>query len=516
MEESQTSNLKHQRELCPLMLAGTGSDVGKSVIATAFCRIFLQDGYHPAPFKAQNMALNSYATPEGLEIGRAQAVQAEAAGIPCHTDMNPLLLKPQSDHTSQVVLNGRPIGSRDAYDYFRKEGREELRKSVCDAFDRLAARFNPIVMEGAGSISEINLRDTDIVNMPMARHADADVFLVGDIDRGGVFASVYGSIMLQTPEDRQRIKGIIINKFRGDMRLFEEGKRMLEDLCQIPVIGVIPYFNHIHVEEEDSVDLAQKTMHARQGMVNVAVILLRHISNFTDFNVLERDPRVHLFYTNNTDDIRQADIIIIPGTKTTISDLYELRRNGVAQAIIKAHREGATVLGICGGYQMMGNEVCDPQHREGEIERIPGLALLPLSTTINTTKTTRQTRFHLNDDTTGEILEGYEIHMGTTTLMDNADIGNISPLTIDEDGLYDGWTDNSRCMGTYIHGILDNQPFIERLLRPFEEKIDMKKQTFDIHAYKEQQYNLLADHVRKYVDMNLVYKILSSRCHCKL
>ena len=224
-------------KLHPVMLAGTGSDVGKSVIAAALCRIFKQDGYSPAPFKAQNMALNSYATPEGLEIGRAQAVQAEAAGIPCHTDMNPLLLKPQSDHTSQVVLHGKPIGNRDAYDYWRPTPNPSLkgvgldfRKEVCDAFDRLAAKYNPIVMEGAGSISELNLRHTDLVNMPMARHANADVILVGDIDRGGVFASVYGSIALQSAEDRQRIKGIIINKFRGDMRLFDEGRRMLEDI----------------------------------------------------------------------------------------------------------------------------------------------------------------------------------------------------------------------------------------------------------------------------------------------
>ena len=222
-----------------MMLAGTGSDVGKSVLAAAFCRIFRQDGYQPAPFKAQNMALNSYATSEGLEIGRAQAVQAEAAGIPCHTDMNPLLLKPQGDHTCQVVLKGRPVGNRDAYDYFRKGGREELRREVCAAFDRLSRRFNPIVMEGAGSIAELNLRDHDLVNLPMARHADADVFLVGDIDRGGVFASVYGCIALQTPEDRKRIKGIIINKFRGDLRLFDDGRRMLEDLCQVPVLGVV-------------------------------------------------------------------------------------------------------------------------------------------------------------------------------------------------------------------------------------------------------------------------------------
>ena len=249
------------KQLHPIMFAGTGSDVGKSIVAAAFCRIFKQDGYLPAPFKAQNMALNSYATPEGLEIGRAQAVQAEAAGIACHTDMNPLLLKPQSDHTSQVILNGKPVGNKHAYDYWRRQGAGDIdfRTEVCKAFDRLAARYNPIVMEGAGSISEINLRATDLVNLPMARHAKADVILVGDIDRGGVFASVYGSIALQTPEDKALIKGIIINKFRGDMRLFEEGRRMLEEICGVPVLGVIPYFKDIHIEEEDSVALAQKS-----------------------------------------------------------------------------------------------------------------------------------------------------------------------------------------------------------------------------------------------------------------
>ena len=278
------------------MFAGTGSDVGKSILAAAFCRIFKQDGYSPAPFKAQNMALNSYATPEGLEIGRAQAVQAEAAGIPCHTDMNPLLLKPQSDHTSQVVLNGKPMGNKNAYDYWRRGNSDiDYRKEVCAAFDRLANRYNPIVMEGAGSISEINLRSTDLVNMPMARHAHADVILVGDIDRGGVFASVYGSISLQTPEDRQLIKGIIINKFRGDMRLFDEGRKMLEDICGVPVLGVVPYYKDIHIEEEDSVALAQKSMSAERGKVNIAVVMLKHLSNYTDFDSLEQDTRFTFF-----------------------------------------------------------------------------------------------------------------------------------------------------------------------------------------------------------------------------
>ena len=484
------------------MLAGTGSDVGKSIIAAAFCRIFLQDGYHPAPFKAQNMALNSYATPEGLEIGRAQAVQAEAAGVPCHTDMNPLLLKPSSDHTSQVVLNGRPIGNRNAYEYFRREGREELRKEVHAAFDRLAVRYNPVVMEGAGSISEINLRDSDLVNLPMAMHAGADVILVADIDRGGVFASVYGSVMLLRPEERKHIKGILINKFRGDIRLFESGVKMLEDLCGVPVVGVVPYYKDIYIEEEDSVMLQTKNIRAGQGKVNVAVVLLRHLSNFTDFNVLERDPRVHLFYTNNTDELMKADIILLPGSKSTLSDLYELRRNGVAQAIVRAHREGATVMGICGGYQLMGREVCDPDHVEGEIERLPGLGLLPVSTRMQGEKVTRQVRFRFLEDSA--VCEGYEIHMGTT--MPLADVP-VSPLNHLADGREDGYFVDRTCMGTYVHGILDNPSVIDYLLESFADKL--KETAFDYKAFKEEQYDKLAAHVRKHVDLPLIYQILT-------
>ena len=481
------------------MFAGTGSDVGKSIIAAAFCRIFRQDGYHPAPFKAQNMALNSYATPDGLEIGRAQAVQAEAAGIACHTDMNPLLLKPQSDHTSQVVLGGKPIGTKNAYDYWRRGQSDiDFRGEVCKAFDRLAARYNPIVMEGAGSISEINLRDTDLVNMSMARHAHADVILVGDIDRGGVFASVYGSIALQTPEDRPLIKGIIVNKFRGDMSLFAEGRRMMEDLCGVPVLGIVPYYKDIHIEEEDSVALSQKSMEAERGKVNIAVVMLQHLSNYTDFDSLEQDPRVHLFYTNNVDDIKKADIIILPGTKSTLHDLYELRRNGCAQAIVRARRNGATVLGICGGYQMMGIEVCDPHHVEGDIERLPGLGLLPTTTNMSGEKTTRQV--------TCEYGQGYEIHMGETHPFGDAP---HSPLLHLGDGREDGYLVDAKCMGTYVHGILDNTPFVEFLLAPFAEKMALAGKPFDYHAFKEEQYDKLAAHVRQHVDMERIYKILT-------
>ena len=471
--------------LHPIMFAGTGSDVGKSIIAAAFCRIFRQDGYNPAPFKAQNMALNSYATPEGLEIGRAQAVQAEAAGIPCHTDMNPLLLKPQSDHTSQVVLNGKPIGNKDAYDYWRRGTSEiDFRREVCAAFDRLASRYNPIVMEGAGSISEINLRDTDLVNLPMARHAKADVILVGDIDRGGVFASVYGNIMLQTPEDRKLIKGIIINKFRGDMRLFDEGRRMLEDICGVPLLGIIPYYKDIYIEEEDSVSLEQKRRQLAEGKVNVAVILLRHISNFTDFDTLERDPHVNLFYTNNTSDISQADIIILPGTKATLNDLLELRRNGCAQAIVRAHRDGKMVIGICGGYQMLGELVGDPDGIEGNIASLPGLGLLPIHTMMTSEKTTKQVTFEFN----GQECKGYEIHQGVS------DTDEAILMT-------------DHCIGTYIHGFLDNESVIEFLLK---DKVKGPAPIQSFADFKNEQYDKLADHVRQHVNMERIYQILTN------
>ena len=472
--------------LHPIMFAGTGSDVGKSIIAAAFCRIFRQDGYQPAPFKAQNMALNSYVTPDGLEIGRAQAVQAEAAGIACQSDMNPLLLKPQSDHTSQVVLHGQPIGNKDAYDYWRRGSSEiDFRGEVCKAFDRLSTQYNPIVMEGAGSIAEINLRDRDLVNMSMARHAKADVILVGDIDRGGVFASVYGSIALQTEEDRKLIKGIIINKFRGDMRLFEEGRKMMEEICGVPVLGVVPYYKDIYIEEEDSVALEQKRRQLTEGKVNVAVVLLRHISNYTDFDIMERDPRVNLFYTNNTADIEHSDIIILPGTKATIDDLLELRRNGCAAAIQRAYRNGKTIIGICGGYQILGEMVEDPDGIEGNIANLPGLGLLPIRTTMRPIKTTRQVTFDFN----GQMCQGYEIHQGQSSTEEKVFIKN-------------------NCIGTYIHGFLDNQPVIDYLLKNFQTQ-STTSNVQSIEEFKQQQYDRLANHVRQYVDMERIYKILS-------
>ena len=497
-------------ELRPVMFAGTGSDVGKSLIAAAFCRIFRQDGYQPAPFKAQNMALNSYATPEGYEIGRAQAVQAEAAGIPPHTDMNPILLKPQSDHTSQIVLNGKPFGTQKAYDYFRKEGREELREQVHRAYDRLAKRYSPIVLEGAGSISEMNLRETDLVNMPMARYADASVFLVADIDRGGVFASVYGSIFLQTPEDRERIKGIIINKFRGDLCLFEEGKRLLESLTGVPVLGVVPYVDDIVIDEEDSVALASKKKTAVAGKTNIAVLLLKHLSNFTDFSRLEHDTRVHLFYTDDVQEIEKADVIIVPGSKTVVADLCELRRNGCAQAVVRAHERGAKILGICGGYQMMGQRIKDPYHTESDVEMMPGLGLLPIETTMTKEKITRQVRFQgVWDNVSADLLNGYEIHMGETVFTEQG----ASPMNhiCTEDGmLAEGCMATATCMGTYIHGILDNAAFIDYLIGKGGDA-GSNAWDEDYQTLRNRQYDCLADHVRQHVDMERVYEILQGK-----
>lgn len=491
-------------QLRPLMFVGTGSDVGKSVIATGLCRIFLQDGYKPAPFKAQNMALNSYATPEGLELGRAQAVQAEAAGMDPHTDMNPILLKPSSEHRSQVILNGKPIGNKDAYEYFRTIGRGELRLAAQTAFDRLSALYNPIVMEGAGSISELNLRSSDLVNMSMAEYARACTILVADIDRGGVFASVYGSLVLQEPQHRKLIKGILINKFRGDIRLFEEGRQMLEELCGVPVIGVVPYYTNIHIEEEDSVALARRHREHQRGKVNIAIVLMRYLSNYTDFARLEQDERIHLFYTNNVDEISKADIVILPGSKNTLSDLYDLRRNGIASAIMAAYRAGKTVLGICGGYQMMGYEVLDPDGVEGDLMRLPGLGLLPISTTIQGDKVTRQVSFTLFGDDTP--CQGYEIHMGRSEPVPGE---VMQPLAKLEDGREDGCHLSNRCMGTYLHGILDNPCFVDYLLAPFADKL-RQVETIDYDAYKNEQYDRLAAHLREHIDIDLLYSLMSS------
>lgn len=487
------------KKLKPIFFAGTASDVGKSVIAAGFCRIFKQDGYTPAPFKAQNMSLNSFATPDGYEIGRAQAVQADAACVPCNTDMNPVLLKPTTHTSSQIVLHGKPWRNQSAYEYFGGNGHEILFKEVTSAFDRLSATYNPIVMEGAGSIAEINLKHRDIVNMRMAKHANAAVYLISDIERGGVFANVYGTLALLNKEERDLVKGVIINKFQGDLRLFDEGKKMLEDLIQKPVIGVLPMFSDIYIEQEDSVVLQRKLQQGVQGKINIAIVALSRMSNFTDFDLLEKQPNVNVYYAQTPEELEKADIIVLPGSKNTISDLRELVENKMAESIVAAYRQGKTVIGICGGYQMLGLTIKDPLHIESSIESIEGLGLLPVNTIITSEKTTRQCTFKFlhNEDT----CKGYEIHMGETTAAVEATLNTFTG------GTSEGFYLNDRCWGTYIHGIFDNPSVVQHLLKSYTTETSGIK---DFDAYKNEQFDKLAAFLRAHIDINAVYEHLTT------
>lgn len=488
--------MKHK--LKPLLFVGTGSDVGKSVINAAFCRILKQDGYSPAPFKAQNMSLNSFASAEGLELGRAQVVQAEACGIPCESAMNPILLKPTSEQKAQVVLHGKPIATQSAQEYFLGTDRDFLFQEAMKAFEQLNKKYNPIVLEGAGSISEINLWDKDITNMRVAVACDASTILLADIDKGGIFGSVYGSLQLLPEKERKQIKGVLINKFRGDIQLFESGRKMLEELCGVKVVGVVPYFRDIHIEEEDSVVLDKKREHKQQSELKIAIILLRHMSNFTDFHALEQADGLHVQYTANPEEIAQADIIIIPGSKSTMADLQWLREMGLAKAILQAHAQGKAVYGICGGYQMMGEEIHDPHAMESEVKSIPGLGLLPVVSTLGKEKRTTQSQFRYKNQS--EWSTGYEIHLGESIAHGG------EPLCQMADGRTEGCIISDKLWGSYQHGIFDNSSIVNDILKinaPNIEAVD-----FNWSEFKEKQYDKLAAHVRKHVDMEYIYSIL--------
>lgn len=477
------------------MFVGTGSDVGKSVINTGLCRLFLQDGYRPAPFKAQNMSLNSYATRDSLEIGRAQAVQAEACGIDCMVEMNPVLLKPTGHQTSQVVLNGKPAGNKSAVEYFNETDRDALFEEVMRSFSRLAARYNPIVIEGAGSISEINLWDKDIVNMRVALRSGAATFLVADIDRGGVFASVYGTLQLLPQAERDTIKGIIINKFRGDIKLFEPGKKILEELTGKPVVGIIPYCDGLFIEQEDGVVIERKKSGFERDKINIGVVRLKHLSNFTDFNMLEQAPGVNLYYSDEANGLAQADIILIPGSKNTLSDLKVLGEKKLDRVIIAHHQAGKPLYGICGGYQMMGREVRDPEGIEGDIASLPGLGILPVTTTLAGGKQTRQCSFtFIEGNASGQ---GYEIHAGKTP--------SNAPLCRLDNGETDGYFLNENTWGTYIHGIFDNASVIDSVLRRIDPEF---VSATDYKARKEEGYDRLAQVIRDNVDIRYIYNCL--------
>ncbi len=496
-----------------IMIQGTMSNAGKSLLAAGLCRIFRQDGYSVAPFKSQNMALNSFITEEGLEMGRAQVMQAEAAGIRPSVKMNPILLKPTNDVGSQVIVNGEVLGTMSARDYFKYK--KKLVPDIMKAYQELSDEYDIIVIEGAGSPAEINLKNDDIVNMGMAKMAKAPVLLVGDIDRGGVFAQLIGTVDLLEPSERDMVKGLIINKFRGDKTILDPGVKMLEERSHIPVVGVAPYMN-IQVEDEDSLterfDRKQSA-----GLIDIAVIRVPRISNFTDFNPFESVEGVSLRYVQHVSELKNPDMIILPGTKNTMEDLLWMRENGLEAAVLKAAAAGCIVFGICGGYQMLGDTLSDPYHVEAG-GKIRGMGLLPMDTVFASQKTrTRVTGEFLPMKGTfaalsGVSLEGYEIHMGESVRKEG-----ILPATKlivagnqPEETKTEGAFHENVC-GTYVHGVFDKEEVVEALIRILGERkgIDVSSMTgIDFAAFKETQYNILAAELRKHLDMKKIYSIL--------
>mgnify|MGYP001046552699 CR=1 FL=1 len=500
----------------PLMILGSGSDVGKSVVVAGLCRLFAQEGVRVAPFKAQNMALNSFITPEGGEMGRAQVVQARAAGISPHVDMNPILLKPSSEVGSQVIVHGRVLGNLSARDFYRLKPR--LVRQVMASFRRLAEKYELIILEGAGSAVELNLKAHDLVNFSMARRADAQVLLVADIERGGVFAATIGAFLLLTPAERRRLKGFIINKFRGDPALFDQGVTIIERRTRRPVLGVLPYLPDLALPEEDSVALRRKQRNAatwsEDGRLRVGVVRLPHISNYTDFDPLEREPGVALRYLEAGDELEAADLVILPGSKNTLADLAYLKETGLFQRLRDFAGQGGYLLGVCGGYQMLGLTVHDPLGVEGPPGgEAAGLGLLPVITTMAAVKTTTQVRAQaLTGEARGEILEAYEIHMGVTRT-----VGPGEPLfrllTVNgrpADGT-DGWRSaDGRVAGTYLHGLFDRDGFRRAFLRELARRRG-RQALFAPHSFEhfqEDQFNRWAAVLRQHLDLAALWDLI--------
>jgi len=479
------------------MLQGTASHVGKSILTAALCRIFHQQGLRVAPFKAQNMALNAAVTPDGREIGRAQALQALAAGVEPSADMNPILLKPKGGTLSQVVVLGRPVGDMPWGEYsgrFRAEALDVVR----GALTRLLERYELVVIEGAGSPAEVNLKSHDLANMATARLAGAPVLLVADIERGGVFASVTGTLDLLEPEERARVKGVLINKFRGDAALFEAGARWLEERTGLPVLGVIPFLPDLRLDEEDSLGLPP----ARRAALDIAVIRMPHLSNFTDFDPLTSEPEVGLRYVDRPEALDYPDAVILPGTKNTVEDLRWLYARGLAGAVDRLARAGVPVVGICGGYQMLGHEVRDESGVESAAGVTPGLALLPVVTSFEPEKeTTRSSGTAL-----GTPVEGYEIHMGKSSYLHGAE-----PFATLGGGRWDGAI-QGELWGTYLHGIFDNGAFRRRWLNRLRERRGLPPLPEDGPAIepREAALNRLADHVRRHLAMDRLQEILEA------
>lgn len=510
-----------------IMLQGTASNVGKSLLTAALCRIFMQDGMKVIPFKSQNMALNSYITEEGLEMGRAQVFQAEAAGLRPHVIMNPILLKPSSDKRSQVIINGKVYGNMSAREYH--EFKPQLLGMLTEHYQKISSEYDVVVIEGAGSPAEINLRDKDIVNMGMAEVADAPVILIGDIDKGGVFASLAGTMMLLREEEKKRVKGVIINKFRGDKTILDPGIKMLEDIIGIPVLGVIPY-TYLQLEDEDSLTsrfkkrtgsaVNKEGYQTNEAMLEIAVIWLPHLSNFTDFNRLELEEDVNVRYVRRGEKIGKADLVILPGSKNTLEDLQYLKESGLDMEIYQLKEEGTFIMGICGGYQMLGHKICDPEGVEGKISEAYGLGLLNRTTIFKGEKTTTQVEGSFRGNLPGILkacegikVKGYEIHMGISEKTGTCQ----ELLTIEKrlgekvSDLEGSCNEEGTVFGTYLHGIFDEGPFARCLLNAIREKKGLPALESGItsfEAFKQGEYDKLAKVVRENLDMDAIYKIL--------
>ena len=480
-----------------IMVQGTMSGAGKSLLCAALCRIFAQDGYRTAPFKSQNMALNSFVTRDGLEMGRAQVVQAQAAGVEPDVRMNPILLKPSSDIGSQVIVNGEVRGDMPAKEYFRRK--KALIPDILRAYDGLASEFDIIVIEGAGSPAEINLKADDIVNMGLARLVAAPVLLAGDIDRGGVFAQLYGTVELLEPDERARICGLIINKFRGDVEILRPGLATLEEKTRLPVVGVVPYLK-VDIEDEDSLSERLQQKNAVKPL-DVAIVRLPHISNFTDFMPLEQHPLLGVRYVQAARELGMPDLIILPGTKNTVNDLLWLRQCGLETAVQKLARRGTPVLGVCGGYQMLGGMLDDSAGTEsGRPQTLRGLELLPTRTVFTLEKRRAQVTATATAPFAGAALTGYEIHTGRTTV-------EGAPFCTLADGTPDGCVQGS-VFGTYLHGLFDSGELTEKLAALLCRRKGLAPETaapLTMQAYREQQFDLLADGVRRALDMSAIY-----------
>ncbi|WP_017434168.1 cobyric acid synthase [Saccharococcus caldoxylosilyticus] len=481
----------------PIMFQGTHSDAGKSIIATAFCRIFAQSGWKTAPFKSQNMSLNSYVTIDGKEIGRAQGIQAEAAGVVATTDMNPILIKPSREHESQIVVHGKPYKNMQAFAY-RTEFFEKGLAIIRESLDVLMNEYDRLVIEGAGSPAEINLNDRELVNMRVARMANAPVVLIGDIERGGVFASLVGTLQLLDKEDRKRIIGVIINKFRGDLALLKPGLDWFEQYTGVPVLGVVPYLEDLHIDAEDSVRLEQMSTTVNPDKdIDIAVIRYPKISNFTDADPFLAEPDCHVRFVTTASQLGKPDLLILPGSKNTIEDLLYMKKNGMAEQIAQLYKHHhVTIVGICGGYQMLGACIRDPFGVETPLREISGLNLLPMETTLEREKTTVLSEGILTFAGERLFVKGYEIHMGRSQPLD----GTIPFIHVQ--GRAEGAkSKDERVMGTYFHDLFHNDAFREALLN----KIRCEKGLSPIYGrqsfrtIKEQAFDRLADHVKRHV-----------------